>query len=75
MCILLLDLYSNSTKFLLNHFTFTLSILCSRFYLIIKNGIRIEKTRDEAQAQDAEKTLQNLKSEYISSTSCVHHAL
>ncbi|ONM25673.1 hypothetical protein ZEAMMB73_Zm00001d007064 [Zea mays] len=40
-----------------------------------ENGIGIEKTRDEAQAQDAEKTLQNLKSEYISSTSCVHHAL
>jgi RNA polymerase II C-terminal domain phosphatase-like 1/2 len=37
-----------------------------------KIGIGIEKTRDEAQV--AEKALQNLESEYISSTSCVHHA-
>jgi RNA polymerase II C-terminal domain phosphatase-like 1/2 len=40
-----------------------------------KIGIGIGKTRDEAQVQAAEKALQNLESEYISSTSCVHPAL
>lgn len=54
-CILLLDLYSDTTKFLLNHFTFTLSILCSRFCLVMK------KLEQESEKQEMKLKFKLLK--------------